>query len=58
MIGSIDADRLVETLAAERILCSARDGALRVSFHYYNTPQDVDAVLDALDRHADLVAHE
>src|SRR5438270_11597491 len=56
MIGATDATRLVEKLAAERILCSTRDGALRVSFHYYNTSEDVDAVLDALDRHAGLVA--
>ena len=56
MIGATDATRLVEKLAAERILCSTRDGALRVSFHYYNTSEDVDAVLDALDRNAGLVA--
>jgi len=55
MVGSTDASRLVEALAEEGILCSTRDGALRVSLHYYNTAADVDAVLDALDRHADLL---
>jgi selenocysteine lyase/cysteine desulfurase len=56
MVGSTDAPRLVEALAAERILCSVRDGSLRVSLHYYNTAEDVQAVLAALDRHPDLVA--
>ena len=55
MVGSTDAPGLVEALAREGILCSTRDGALRVSLHYYNLASDVDAVLDALDRHADLL---
>ena len=57
MIGSTDAPRLVAALAAEGILCSVRDGSLRISLHYYNTAEDVQAVLGALDRHLDLVAH-
>ncbi len=57
MVRSTDAARLVEALAGEGILCSTRDGALRVSLHYYNTPGDVDAVLGALDRHPELVVH-
>ena len=56
MIGSRDAARLVELLARDGILCSVRDGALRVSLHYYNSMDDVEAVLAALDRHRDLVA--
>ena len=57
MVRSTDAGRLVEALAQEGILCSTRDGALRVSLHYYNTPGDVDAVLAALDQHPELVVH-
>lgn len=57
MIGSSDAPRLVEALAGQGILCSTRDGALRVSLHYYNNAADVDAVLDALDRLPELVRH-
>jgi selenocysteine lyase/cysteine desulfurase len=57
MIGSTDAPKLVEALSKEGILCSTRDGALRVSLHYYNNAADVDAVLDALDRLPDLVQH-
>ncbi len=56
MIGSTDAPRLVEALAAEGILCSVRDGSLRISLHYYNTADDVQAVLGALDRHPELLA--
>jgi selenocysteine lyase/cysteine desulfurase len=55
MVRSTDAPQLVETLARDGILCSTRDGALRVSLHYYNTAGDVDAVLAALDRHPGLV---
>ena len=55
MIGSTDAPKLVELLAGEGILCSTRDGALRVSLHYYNSESDVDAVLEALDRHQELL---
>ena len=55
MVRSTDAPKLVEALAREGILCSTRDGALRVSLHYYNLAEDVDAVLDALDRHPKLV---
>ncbi len=56
MIGSTDAPRLVAALAAEGILCSVRDGSLRISLHYYNTAEDVQAVLAALDRHPELLA--
>ncbi|HEY9288568.1 MAG TPA: aminotransferase class V-fold PLP-dependent enzyme [Candidatus Dormibacteraeota bacterium] len=55
MVGSADAPRLVDALAREGILCSTRDGALRVSLHYYNNESDVDAVLGALDRFPDLL---
>ncbi|HYS30528.1 MAG TPA: aminotransferase class V-fold PLP-dependent enzyme, partial [Candidatus Limnocylindria bacterium] len=58
MIGSTDAPRLVEALATEGILCSVRDGSLRISLHYYNTAGDVQAVLGALDRHPELLAAE
>jgi selenocysteine lyase/cysteine desulfurase len=56
MVASTDALRLNESLARDGILCSIRDGALRVSLHYYNTAEDVDAVLAALDRYPQLVA--
>jgi selenocysteine lyase/cysteine desulfurase len=55
MVRSSDAVRLVDALARDGILCSTRDGALRVSLHYYNTADDVDAVLAALDRYPELL---
>ena len=55
MVRSTDAPKLVAALARDGILCSTRDGALRVSLHYYNTAEDVDAVLSALDRHPELL---
>jgi selenocysteine lyase/cysteine desulfurase len=55
MVRSTDAAKLVEALAKDGILCSTRDGSLRVSLHYYNTAGDVDAVLAALDRHRELL---
>jgi selenocysteine lyase/cysteine desulfurase len=57
MVRSTDAARLVDALAQDGILCSTRDGALRVSLHYYNSAGDVDAVLAALDRHPELLVH-
>jgi selenocysteine lyase/cysteine desulfurase len=55
MVGSTDAPKLVEAMANEGILCSTRDGALRISLHYYNSRADVDAVLESLDRHPALL---
>src|ERR1700694_2060351 len=55
MVRSTDAPKLVVLLGREGILCSTRDGSLRVSLHYYNTAEDVDAVLTALDRHPELL---
>ena len=45
---SSDVARLVEELAAERIVASSRDDALRLALHCYNTDEDVDTVLAAL----------
>ena len=43
-------------LAADGIVTSSRDGNLRVSFHGYNSLEDVDAVLAGLARHRALLA--
>ena len=48
-IVSVDVDG-AERRKLERagIRAAVRAGGLRVSFHLYNTPSDVDAALDAL----------
>jgi selenocysteine lyase/cysteine desulfurase len=54
-VASTDAPSLVDTLAADGIVTSERDGNLRVSPHAYNTDEDIDAVLAALERHRHLL---
>ena len=47
-VRSNDVARLVDELAAERIVVSLRDDNLRVALHLYNVEDDVDRVLAAL----------
>jgi selenocysteine lyase/cysteine desulfurase len=54
-IASSDAPGLVAELAKDGIVTSDRDGNLRVSAHAYNTGEDIDAVLAALERHRALL---
>jgi selenocysteine lyase/cysteine desulfurase len=58
MVRCRDVQRLIARLAERDVLCSTRDGALRVSFHHYNLAQDVDALLAALDDNLDLLIQE
>jgi len=39
---------LFDKLTSQYIICSPRGGGIRVSFHYYNTKDEVDALLDML----------
>jgi selenocysteine lyase/cysteine desulfurase len=55
-VKSTDAKALVAALDADGVVTSDRDGNLRVSAHCYNTVEDVDAVLAALQRHRELLA--
>jgi selenocysteine lyase/cysteine desulfurase len=48
-IVSADLPGAEERLAAAGVRASARGGRVRLSFHVYNTPDDVDLALDALD---------
>ena len=49
-IVTLDVDRGLERLRAAGIGASVRAGAVRLSFHLYNTDADVDAVVRALSR--------
>ncbi len=53
---STDVPRLVEALAAEKIVCSERDSNLRIALHLYNVEEDVDRLLDALRENRSLLA--
>jgi selenocysteine lyase/cysteine desulfurase len=55
VVQSVDAPALVERLARDGIVASARGNGLRISFHAYNNDEDVEAVLSALEKNADLV---
>ncbi len=55
-VRSTDVGRLVDELAAERIVVSMRDDNLRVSLHLYNVEDDVDRVLAALAERRHLLA--
>lgn len=54
-VRSTDPRALVRALDRESIVTSDRDGSLRISAHCYNTAEDVDTVLAALQRHRDLL---
>lgn len=51
-----DAEAMVRKMASSNIVVSNRMDGLRVSFHLYNTLDDVRAVLDLLKQNLDLVA--
>ena len=55
-VVSVDPERLVSALRAERIVSSSRDANLRISLHLYNAEEDVLRVLEALAKHRDLLA--
>jgi selenocysteine lyase/cysteine desulfurase len=55
MVRCQDVQRLIVRLAERGVLCSTRDGALRVSFHHYNSEADVRALLSSLDDNVDLL---
>ncbi|MBS1879749.1 MAG: aminotransferase class V-fold PLP-dependent enzyme [Actinobacteria bacterium] len=41
-------DEAVAELAARGLIVSSRDDNIRVAFHYYNTPEDIEALIAAL----------
>jgi len=55
-VNATDAKGLEAALGGDAIVTSERDSNLRISAHAYNTREDVDAVLESLRRHRDLLA--
>jgi selenocysteine lyase/cysteine desulfurase len=53
-----DSEALVAKLAERRIVVSNRHDGLRIAFHVYNTVEDVEAVLVALEENSDLLVLE
>jgi selenocysteine lyase/cysteine desulfurase len=54
-IKSNDVNQLVRRLAAQGIITSSRDNNLRISPHFYNTLEDIEAVIAALKKNRDLL---
>lgn len=48
-IRCLDVERAVPELAKRDIIVTSRDGNLRTAWHYYNTPDDIDALMYALN---------
>ncbi|MBB4210798.1 selenocysteine lyase/cysteine desulfurase [Rhodothalassium salexigens DSM 2132] len=55
-IRAVDDAALVARLAARGVITSSRDGNVRVSPHFYNNADDIDACLDALAAERALLA--
>jgi selenocysteine lyase/cysteine desulfurase len=55
VLQSNDSTLLVQKLAESNIVASNRHDGLRISFHVYNTMDDVKAVAEALKRNIDLM---
>lgn len=53
-----DSDAMVKKLAASQIVCSNRMDGLRVSFHLYNSLEDVQTVLGLLEKNLDLAVRD
>ena len=55
-VATTDELAMVGALHDEGILTSPRDGNIRLSFHCYNSEEDIDRIVDGLERHSHLLA--
>jgi selenocysteine lyase/cysteine desulfurase len=55
-VATTDEWAMVAALAEDGILTNPRDGNIRLSWHCYNSEEDVAAVIAGLERHSDLLA--
>jgi selenocysteine lyase/cysteine desulfurase len=53
-----DSDAIVKKLAEHQMVCSNRMDGLRVSFHLYNTMDDIRSVLTVLEKNLDLAVRD
>jgi selenocysteine lyase/cysteine desulfurase len=58
VLQSAALQQVIARLAEQNIIVSGRHDGLRISFHAYNTMDDVEQVLAALRQHADLMVRE
>lgn len=54
-LPSHDEARLVEALAADKVMTSSRDGRIRAGFHFYNDEEDVERLVAALRKNHNLL---
>jgi len=55
VLRSKDSTLLVQTLAERGVIVSNRHDGIRISFHVYNTADDVKAVVDVLEQNMRLM---
>jgi selenocysteine lyase/cysteine desulfurase len=58
VVRTTNAEAVAGKLAERNIIVSSKFDGLRISFHVYNTLEDVHAVLESLEENIDLVAPE
>jgi selenocysteine lyase/cysteine desulfurase len=54
-IRSHDADAAVAELGRRNICVTSRDGNIRIAFHYYNTPADIEVLIENMEQMPDLM---
>ena len=54
-VATTDEQAMVAALKEDGILTSARDGNIRLSFHCYNSEEDIESVVAGLERHSDML---
>ncbi|HUF15377.1 MAG TPA: aminotransferase class V-fold PLP-dependent enzyme [Acidimicrobiia bacterium] len=55
-VATTDEQAMVAALAEDRILTTPRDGNIRLSWHCYNSAEDVEVVVAGLERHSRFLA--